>query len=73
MPGEVDEVMCFAGSFTGECEYDATVVLLLHFADGNPARWPASWRGTSRTASWCVCTGEGTLVQNRLYADLLDR
>ena len=34
MPGEIDEVMCYAGNFTGQMEYEATMCLALHFADG---------------------------------------
>ncbi len=73
MPGEVDEVMCYAGSFTGECEYDATMVVLLHFDDGTIGKVASIVEGNVPYSFLVRLHGsKGTLVQNRFYAEMLE-
>jgi predicted dehydrogenase len=73
MPGEVDEVMCYAGSFTGECEYDATMVLLLHFDNGTIGKVASIVEGNVPYSFLVRLHGsKGTLVQNRFYAEMLE-
>jgi predicted dehydrogenase len=72
-PAEVEEVMCYAGNYTGMHDYDPTQVLLMRLADGSighlttivegnvPYTFPVRLHGT-----------KGTLVGNRFYAELLD-
>ena len=72
MPGEVDEVMCYAGSFTGQCEYDATMVLMMHFDDGAIGKVASIVEGNVPYGFQVRLHGtKGTLVQNRFYSDML--
>lgn len=48
---EVDEVMCDAGSFTGQRDDDATQALLLRFTDGTKRRCPTLRTPSRRTRS----------------------
>ena len=64
--------MCYAGSFTGACEYDATMVLLLHFDDGTIGKVASIVEGNAPYSFLVRLHYKGTLVQNRFYAELLE-
>jgi predicted dehydrogenase len=73
MPGEVDEVMCYSGSFTGQFDHQATMVLLLHFDDGGIGKIASIIEGNMPYSFLVRLHGtKGTLVQNRFYSDMLE-
>lgn len=73
MPSEVDEVMCYAGSFTGQMDYDATQALLLHFKDGTIGKITSIIEGNMPYSFTVRLHGtKGTLVQNRFYSEISD-
>jgi predicted dehydrogenase len=73
MPAEVDEVMCYAGSFTGQMDYDATQALMLRFTDGTIGKITSMVEGNMPYSFNVRLHGtKGTLVQNRFYSHILE-
>jgi predicted dehydrogenase len=73
MPAEVDEVMCYAGSFTGQMDYDATQALMLRFKDGTIGKITSMVEGNMPYSFNVRLHGtKGTLVQNRFYSHIIE-
>lgn len=73
MPAEADEVMCYAGNFTGQMEYDATQCLMLHFQDGAIGQITGMVEGNMPYSFNVRLHGtKGTLVQNRFYSEITE-
>jgi predicted dehydrogenase len=73
MPGEVEEVTCYAGNFTGQMDYDATMSLMLRFTDGAIGSITSITEGNMPYDFNVRLHGaKGTLVRNRLYSDILE-
>lgn len=73
MPSEVDEVMCYGGNFTGQMDYNATMLTMLHFADGTVGKVAGIVEGNMPYSFTVRLHGTtGTLVQNRFYSELIE-
>jgi predicted dehydrogenase len=73
MPGDVDEVMCYAGNFTGQMDYDATMILMMHFDNGTIGKTASIVEGNMPYSFNVRLHGtKGTLVQNRFYSEMIE-
>ncbi len=73
MPAEVDEVMCYAGNFTGQMDYDATQCVMMHFADGAIGQTTSIIEGNMPYSFLVRLHGsKGTLVHNQFYSEVIE-
>jgi predicted dehydrogenase len=73
MTSDVDEVMCYAGNFTGQMDYDATMAVMLRFADGTIGQVLSMVEGDMPYSFTVRLHGtKGTLVQNRFYSQITE-
>jgi len=73
MPGEVNEVMCYAGNFTGQMDHDATMCVMLRFAGGAIGQITSITEGNMPYTFNVRLQGtKGTLVQNRFYSEMME-
>lgn len=73
MSGDVDEVMCYAGSFTGQFDHDATMAVMMRFDDGAIGKTASIVEGNMPYSFNVRLHGtKGTLVQNRFYSEAIE-
>lgn len=71
MPGEAEEVTAFAGNFTGQFDYDATICALVRFSGGAIGKVASVLEGNTPYSFNVRLHGpKGTIVQNKVVSEL---